>query len=118
MKMRPFLFSLHRSGENTYAVLRGNCNIVFSDNEVMEAIVRAVTEWVKKDPDGRLEWKNSSHDLNIGDLSFYVDNLALKSFLNKHEISDFNIEIFTNNTDTISYTYDTVLVNDFELEEV
>lgn len=117
MKMRPFLIILQRPTESTVAVLTGKCDALFAtSDEIMDAIVTSITEWVRKDPEGRDLWKRSGHDLNVGDLGSYGIDLALDTFLKKHSVFDLKVDIFSESDYPHNYMFDTVLVDADEIE--
>jgi hypothetical protein len=85
--------------------------------EMIKRIKSAVTDWVKVTKAGMHEWKNSSQDFNIGDLSTCYTDEDLKKLLKRYGIEDLEIWTFSSTTINHPYTYDTILVRRAELEE-
>jgi len=75
---------------------------------------RAVTEWVKTTDVGKLAWKDSCQDLNIGDFISGEDiNLILPFMPDVVSIDLDQIGVIRAG----DWTYDTVLVNEEELDD-
>jgi len=81
------------------------------ENDFREALILAITEWVKKSYDGKQEWKRSSEDFNIGDLSMAQPfSHLLKKFLQKHGIFELKVETW-DQTNRGYWLFDDVLVD-------
>ena len=87
-----------------------------SSEELLKRIRRAVTSWVKETEEGRHEWKLSSEDFNVGDLSTCYNDVELQARFRREGIVSLSIE--TNVHDACrAWQYDTVLVDEDELEK-
>lgn len=87
-----------------------------SVTKMLEAIRKAVTDWVKVTKSGQSSWTESSKDFNIGDLSFCFSDKDLKKFLHRYGILDLEIWTFMSLEKSGGWTYDTVLVDIEKLE--
>jgi hypothetical protein len=75
-----------------------------SEETALENFKEAISNWLGKTPEGQDQWENSSHDFNIGDLSFC--NLEdIKPFLTEKNI--YNLYIETHSTESEMH-YDTI----------
>lgn len=116
MSMKSHEIVLRRVSENRIAIV--NCESYLQTQElVMKAISKAVTHWVKTTDEGKEEWENSSHDLNIADLSNLISDY-LNSSLAKQGIYNLEIELYGDDDYPESFNYDTILVSEADLEEV
>lgn len=82
---------------------------------------QAITVWVKNTDQGKQEWESSSHDFNLGDLCAYdcddlTKDVTLGPFLKEVGFSYLQIETFCDDDYPTDLTYDTVLVNESQLE--
>lgn len=75
-----------------------------------------MTAWVNDTPEGRAAWRRSSEDYNIGDLVSDLHDPSLQPRLSAAQIVDLSVECFADLTAHGDWTYDTVLVNDYELD--
>ena len=91
---------------------------VTSALKMLEAIRKAVTDWVKVSKNGQTAWAASSEDFNFGDLSFCFTDSDLKKFLHRYGIVDLNVWTFcSENPEVIrGWAYDTILVDIEKLE--
>lgn len=85
---------------------------------LLDGITKAVTEWIKTEQAGKNAWENSSRDLNIGDLSYLYRTPSLTTLLAKHGVLELEIETHCNDDPVAGWSYDTVLADLDELEEV
>ena len=81
-----------------------------SPEAAFAAIKKAVTGWVKHTTAGRVAWKQTENDFNVGDLAQYTNDDALKSYLHKDGIQALNIEVFDGDCER-SWAFDTLLVD-------
>lgn len=120
MSMKSHEIVLRRVSENRIAIV--NCESYLQTQElVMKAISKAVTHWVKTTDEGKEKWENSSHDLNIADLSSMTPDYFWSSLakpLAKQGIYNLEIKLYGDDDYPESYNYDTVLVNEADLEKV
>ena len=114
-----FIVSRESADEHTYATVRAKvidkdllCEGVFCDR-----LRIAVTNWVNLTEDGQTEWRHSSQDFNVGDLSNVLGDKKLKQLLRNQGIHNLRIDITTANDPCLHWTYDTVLVNEIDLKE-
>jgi hypothetical protein len=114
MKHHDFLVSRHDQLHVAQVQLDSDLGV----EEIRPAITRALTKWVKTTDEGKNEWEESSHDFNIGDLS-NVDKTQdpLRRYLEEQGIRNLFIEIFFAEDAPGNWMYDSVLVNESELEE-
>jgi hypothetical protein len=84
--------------------------VIANDEDLLEAIKNAVTEWARKTKEGREAFEYSGTDMNIGDLGGYE-----KDFIK------FNQNIITLSFEQVDLSkewhYDTSLVNDIEEDD-
>ncbi|MCK5613853.1 hypothetical protein KAR91_68955 [Candidatus Pacearchaeota archaeon] len=113
MSVKSHTVILPRREENLIAVVKCDCR-ADSNDEVMDKIVRAITEWVKKQPSGKEAWMLSANDFNIADLSVELDypqNRAdIAPFLTEEGIYNLEVDVFEDSDSPVNYNYDTVLV--------
>jgi hypothetical protein len=103
--------------ENTVAVVQWNG---VSLSQLLRRLIVAVTEWVRTTKEGKQAWKNSSEDFNVADLSACLPVLPgdpLHDILAKYGIEDLDIDVFQDTDPDPNWTYDTVLVDETDLEE-
>ena len=101
------------SEEHTYAIV--SClrtGQIQRDDQMLKPISEAVSEWVDKYAAGKLAWKNSSRDFNVGDLSMELGDKDLQTCLVANGVFDLEIETFVNDEPTSNWTYDEVLVDE------
>jgi len=117
MSLKPHIIILPRREENLMAVLKCHTRGVVID--VMKDLIKGITEWIKVTKKGKEEWDLSSKNFNIGDLS----TLSLEAFeslipfLQSVGIYCLDIDIYGTEDYTPDYVYDSVLVNELDLEE-
>lgn len=82
--------------------------------DVLKRLERAVTKWIQKTEEGKAAWRESSEDLNIGDLATYFDArgnavASLKPYLRQEGILKVkDLFVLTN---AVQESYDRVLAN-------
>ncbi len=86
---------------------------VKTPEEFLEKLKKAVTQWIKVNPDGKQAWVYSGEDFNFGDLSSYCQTEAFQNILSLQGIFEFDMEVISK--DGISLDFDEVLVNTEEL---
>lgn len=84
-----------------------------SSEEVLEAIKRGLTQWVRCTKTGKSAWVQSCEDLNIGDLSSCPATSYMR-FLRAEGVLSLKISLLDVEDD--QFAYDTVLVNEEDLE--
>ena len=82
--------------------------------DALNRLERAVTKWIRETNEGKAAWRESSEDLNIGDLAAYFDArgnvvASLKPFLKQEGI--LNVRDVFVLTNTAQESYDRVLAN-------
>lgn len=87
------------------------------DAKFLEALQRAVTNWINGTENGKNAWRRSCSDLNISDLlnEMPLDD-SLLSLLADEGIFDLHIDMFGGGSSC--WDHDTVLVNENELETI
>jgi len=95
------------SDETTFAVIEWSG---VPRQELFHRVKRAVTEWVRTTEAGRIEYENSSEDLNLGDLSNCDDDPALVALLTANGITHFDVEVYSDSDYPGIWTYDSQLV--------
>ena len=110
--IRTVVFRQSRD-ENTVAILscKRTSNICNS-YDFRDALFKAVTDWVDRTTDGRKAYADSCNDFNLGDLYVWNDNPTLRTFMELHGITDFEIEVFCEGEPVQEWTYDTHLVDE------
>jgi len=94
-------------GVTTLAVVQVQLEDWVSSDAIMQALERAVREWVTNTREGKRLWSDSVEDLNIGDLASHgID--GLRPFLKKHGIVTMNF-LYVGGTRK-AYAFDRVLV--------
>lgn len=73
-----------------------------NEEEVLEALERAVTEWVETTPEGREAWEDSCEDFNIGDFCCQEDP-QLQDCLKTHGIHSVETRFELVESQEISY---------------
>lgn len=115
MKTFEMKFTVIRNDpdEITFALVTANVNQIVLGNETdfLNALTRAISDWVKTSDAGKMAWENSSEDFNVGDLSHWTDELSLKKCLEKEGITELNIDINSKNMASTEWMYDTVLAD-------
>lgn len=106
---------VHRnsSEEQTHATV--SClrtDAIQRDDQMLEPISRAVTEWVDNHAAGEAAWKRSSRDFNVGDLSTELGDKDLQQCLVGEGVFELEIETFVNDEPTRNWSYDTVLYDE------
>lgn len=92
-----FVIPQRSSDEQTVAIIQAhvaNQELVIQRN-FSQALMRAVTQWVRDTRQGRRAWSDSHEDLNIGDLHHYEHAPSLKQRLVAQGIHDLSIRLFT-----------------------
>jgi hypothetical protein len=82
--------------------------------DVLKRLERALTKWIMETKDGKAAWRESSEDLNIGDLVSYFDVqgnpvASLKPYLKRERI--FKVKDVFVLTNAAQESYDRVLVD-------
>lgn len=75
------------------------------------ALRKALTQWACDTEEGRMAWKQSSYDFNVGDLAGEVGAESMQPCLEKVGIKRINIGIETSDNRCVAWNYDTVLVD-------
>jgi len=105
--------------EKTFAFVTARVTKDYTHRSLLYAVTEAVTEWVNTTENGKTEWENSCHDLNVGDLSAWTEDEELIIILRKHGIRDLKIETYVDIETSAEWTYDTVLATeDSDLPEL
>lgn len=81
-----------------------------SENNFLAEFKKACTEWVNTTENGNLLWKDSSEDLNIGDLVQQGDLEAIGNLMNGVMGGSLDVDIYGADTGG-DWMYDTVLVD-------
>lgn len=90
----------------------------------MHALKKALTYWFKNNADGRRAWiYEAKKKFTIEHLASYVPDCFMNGgFLGRifkeHGINFFSIELVSDLGNTVTETYDTILVSDDEAQEV
>jgi len=108
------------SDEVTFAVVtaRVATDELRNDFAFQDALIAAITEWVKTTETGRAEWAGSCQDFNVGDLASCYDDPDLLKLLAERGIRNLKIEICSAVGQSQNWTYDQVLVDEIKLEEL
>ena len=83
-------------------------NMVSTEEHFFINLCKAITKWVKSTDVGKEAYKNTSGELHIGNLYFYMDDKDLQLYLKEQGIYLLEYEGFTIPG---NFTYDTNLVN-------
>ena len=70
-----------------------------------------MTEWRDTTEAGAEAWADSSEDFNVGDLTGYVEDRALRRLLRARGILRLTIEIFHSDDRDDEWHYDTILMD-------
>ena len=111
-----FVIPRDSNEEQTFAVIHSIVNHPDLKQKVnyLAALKRAITAWIQNDELGKEFWNETCHDLNVGDLSTvrFEKHSALSRYLADEGIKGFKVDYYTTDDfSSISWTYDTVLVN-------
>jgi len=108
---------LPRREENLVAIVKFNSR--GEEKDGMKNIVQGITNWVKHTEEGKAAWRYTVGDLNIGDLDSYLDprHNVLYQYLNKQGIYNLDIHIIGTGDYARDYHYDTILVDELQLDE-
>lgn len=82
-------------------------------NQLEEALVRAVTNWIKTTEEGKAAFQYATDDLNIGDLLSHLDDENLARAMENEGIKSFQVM----QPDVCDWNYDTPLVDTNSLPE-
>ena len=93
------------SGEGNEITRKDFPKAITTHDEFQAAVIRAVDEWVNTTIQGKELLEYSREDLNIGDLSSWIDDPDLKVCLAKQGITNFDVH----GPDITAWHYDTVL---------
>jgi hypothetical protein len=112
-------FIIMRSGEATWAEVTAMVNdpLLVEEEPFLEALKRAITNWVKTTPEGKKAWLDSSRDFNVGDLSFNSHDPQLVEYLKAEGIEELAVDPYNKMDLAEDWVYDTVLVNEQHLED-
>lgn len=80
--VHTILFS--RPGEDTHALLKIGVRSGFEDQDPLELLINALTDWVIETREGRDVWDANYEDFNVGDLM----NLGLSNLRDFHRFLD------------------------------
>lgn len=103
--------------DSAFALLDFESPLDLNEDEIRQAITCAVTEWMKTTKAGKESWVFSNRNFNVGDLDQVVDHYTLTSLLKKNNIYNLKIEIIRLKDAARNWSYDTVLINEEEIEE-
>jgi hypothetical protein len=84
--------------------------------DLFRCLCAAVTGWVRETASGREAYRNSSEDYNVGDLSGDLGDPDLQRLCAAHGVHDLTVDIFSCSEAHGDWTYDTQLVDAWELE--
>jgi len=114
--MKQYEIIMSRPGEGRIAIVKCKSEYTRQD-DVIKALSNAISDWGNKTEEGKAEWRMSSGDFNIGDLSMVVGShpsqafSTLVPFLDKAGI--YNLFVDTYGSDDIcGYPYDSVLMSE------
>jgi hypothetical protein len=107
--------------EDRESVANVTANVIneslLDNSKFLEALIRAITNWMKCTDKGKKAFEYSSEDFNIGDLSSYLEDANLKGLLYEQGISDLTVSIYTCAESNPNWVYDTHLFDANELVE-
>jgi hypothetical protein len=123
-KLKPVKFIVVRSGndEATFAVVTVNLtedackNDLDLDGMFLEALQKVITNWVRTTDEGKKWYRSTNEDANIGDLCSDGIPDEVKAGLAAEGIFNLDIECISSDTACQTWTYDTHLVDESQLE--
>lgn len=105
-----------RDGEDTIAIVNAEVVTVLSKKDLQQKVIQACTAWIKRTKAGKTAWKESSADLNVGDLSEWQGNAELQEDLRAVGIVSLSIVTYSSD-DASAWRYDDVLVDEDTLND-
>ena len=104
MKTFPVKFIVRRwsNAEMTYAVVKAD---VMAEKQPGERVFLALLT------KALTEWKSSSKNFNVGDLSNCLPSAVLEKILVKHGIHGLTVKINSKDEECQEWSYDTVLID-------
>jgi hypothetical protein len=111
--MYDHIVVVKRTEENLIAIVsyQTKSDKHLSPDDIMDLLVKSITEWVSNTEDGKAAWKSSCEDFNVGDLSAFTRYTSLLGYLHANDIWNLDVNIVGNGDCPTNYTYDTVLVD-------
>ncbi len=104
-----------RPGHPTIAIVTcDKTQRITNSRELEEAIIKAVTFWITKTPEGMAEYERSTRDFNVGDLANAGDE-KLTNFL--RSLGVYNLEIDAGEIAADHWNFDDHLFDAGEVEE-
>ena len=112
MNTVELIFTRHEGmkGITSLAIAQLEMDEIFDENETLNRLKEAVTNWVNETEEGRKLWDYSCEDLNIGDLAACASREDLIPYLKKAGIKDFNF-LFCGDVSSGAHSFDTVLAS-------
>ena len=106
-------------GETTVAVVKAEVRdqSLNQPPRFRDALMRGITKWIITEKCGGSAWENSSHDFNVGDLSFHITDHILRECLLDEGIRLMDIVTHVRLEKRMSWVYDTVLAYQGDIEE-
>lgn len=112
--MNKVEFHAHRDSydESTYAVVTASVenDALRTEGAFLDALIGALSRWVRETQTGRDAWEESSEDFNVGDLSNYHGDPSLTPILADVGIMDLRVKVYS--ADRSTWTFDTVLIEE------
>lgn len=100
---------VRRGWEDTLAIVKWKG---VSENEILDRVRSAVTNWVNTTDEGKKAWLNSSQDFNVGDLWNHLGNEQLIDLLKTHDVHELEIHIMHVDCNDHNWKFDTLLVKE------
>lgn len=110
-----FVVKRNSCEETTLAMVYAEVNSkkLLDENHFLDALQKAITNWVRTTDDGKDAWLESCKDFNVGDLSQQriFEGSSLWDKLLEVGIRNLRIETLCHTSLCQSWTYDTVLAD-------
>jgi len=91
--LRDFHFVVQRDGESTFCIVRAQTkDQIESEGQLLEAIQRAVTDWIDNTEEGKAAFRERGWGLNVGDLASYLGDDYLKAALKDRGVEYLKME--------------------------
>lgn len=103
--------------ENTSAIFSFSHKKTLAVEEALALTIKAVTKWVQTTDTGKEAWTSSCEDLNIGDLSSYLDDEELAACLKEVGLENLDVQDAEYPVSADIWNFDTVLADSSELAE-
>lgn len=106
-ELRDFHFVVKREGESTFCIVRARTHPRIKNTGYLHnAIQIAVSDWINNTDEGKDAYEESCQDMNVGDLSRYLDDDYLQAALKERGVEYLKLVVQPGSPGDIHWTFD------------